>query len=135
VGFNILQPALNQINDMNMKKGAAIGVGLSAAGLLAAGSADAAEVAQLAAGDGRLGLILTIFVPAVAFVAFNILQVRRRCTPCWPLLLNEQPAAACAAKPAALGRGPAQALPPTCALPPGLQRCVLVRRLLCLTTL
>ena len=58
------------------KRGIAAGLGLTAAGLLAAQSAEAAtEVAQLADGDGRLGLLLTLFVPVVGWVAFNIAQV------------------------------------------------------------
>lgn len=72
VGFNILQPALNQLD--SMKKGLAGGVGLGAASLLAAQSADAAEVMQLAAGDNRTGIILALFLPVVGWVGFNILQ-------------------------------------------------------------
>lgn len=69
--FNIAGPAINQVNDM--KKGLVAGLGLSAAGLLAAGGADAAtEVAQLAASDNRLGIVLTLFVPVVGWVLFNI---------------------------------------------------------------
>jgi hypothetical protein len=42
--------------------------------LLAAGHAQAAtELAQLAAGDGRLGTISLLFLPAIGWVAFNIL--------------------------------------------------------------
>jgi photosystem II PsbY protein len=42
--------------------------------LLAAGNAQAAtELAQLAAGDGRLGTISLLFLPALGWVAFNIL--------------------------------------------------------------
>jgi len=72
--FNIAGPALNQISDMSEKNSKAIaaGVGLSAASMLVAENADAAqEVAQLA-GDNRIGALLALFVPAVAWVGFNI---------------------------------------------------------------
>jgi photosystem II PsbY protein len=104
VGFNMLQPILNQagleahmLNDlsdmsntlhgflqldkMTEKKDsakrsitAAIGLG-AAASLLLAENADAAtEVAQLAASDNRVGVIATLFVPALGWVGFNMLQ-------------------------------------------------------------
>jgi hypothetical protein len=42
----------------------------------AAGPAAAAtEVATLAAGDGRLGILLSLFVPAIGWVVFNMAQV------------------------------------------------------------
>ncbi len=49
VAFNILSPALNQLKGMqNAKRSAAIGLGLSAAALLSAQNADAAEeIAQV----------------------------------------------------------------------------------------
>lgn len=51
----------------------AAGLGLGAALLLASEQADAAqEVAQLAAGDNRLGIIATLFLPVVGWVLFNI---------------------------------------------------------------
>ena len=75
VGFNILQPALNQLDSMKLKKSIAAGVGLSTATLLAAQNADAAQqVADLAANDGRAGLLLLPLAAAVAWVGFNILQ-------------------------------------------------------------
>ncbi|GAX82600.1 hypothetical protein CEUSTIGMA_g10026.t1 [Chlamydomonas eustigma] len=80
VGFNMLQPALNQLNKMaeereNAKRSIVSALGLGAAALLMAGSADAAtEVAQLAESDGRLGVIATLFVPALGWVGFNMLQ-------------------------------------------------------------
>lgn len=41
--------------------------------MMSAGSAQAAsEVAQLAAGDNRLGIIATLALPALGWVAFNI---------------------------------------------------------------
>ena len=69
-------PALNQFGSMAQKgrpvkakpagvrRGIATGVGLSAASLLAAQSADAAEVAQIAAGDNRLGVLLFVSLQA-----------------------------------------------------------------------
>ncbi len=50
-----------------------MGVGLGAALLLASQKADAAqEVAQLAAGDNRFGIIATLFLPVLGWVLFNI---------------------------------------------------------------
>jgi photosystem II PsbY protein len=73
VAFNILGPALNQYQNMRLKNVAA-GLGLGAASLLLAQQADAAnQVAELAASDNRLLILATIFVPAVGWVAFNIL--------------------------------------------------------------
>lgn len=73
--FNILKPALNQVNKMRSSKSLIGGLGLGAAGsLLLADNADAAqEVAQLAA-DNRPLLLLFILVPAIGWVLFNILQ-------------------------------------------------------------
>ncbi|KAL9271476.1 Photosystem II reaction center proteins PsbY, chloroplastic-like protein [Drosera capensis] len=84
--FNILQPALNQINRMRSDKALIVGLGLS--GGLAASSgcffdtphADAgemvAEVAAVAAGggDNRGKLLLFVVLPAIAWVLYNILQ-------------------------------------------------------------
>jgi len=84
--FNIAGPAFNQIAAMGQKKAAAppakkggkkrsvagLGLGLTAASLLAASAADAAtDVAQLA-GDSRGGLLALLFAPALGWVAFNI---------------------------------------------------------------
>ncbi|WIA23898.1 hypothetical protein OEZ85_013547 [Tetradesmus obliquus] len=90
VGFNMLQPATNQLNRMNALKEAAAGasssgrkkrgvagaVGLGAAlSLFAAQNADAAtELSQLAASDNRLGTIALLFAPVVGWVGFNIAQ-------------------------------------------------------------
>jgi hypothetical protein len=54
-------------------RAAAIGLGLSAASLFAASSAEAAvnEVASLAA-DGRPALFLVLFAPALIWVGINI---------------------------------------------------------------
>jgi photosystem II PsbY protein len=70
--FNIAGPALNQLNNMSDKKKAIIGgAGISAA-LLAGGSANAAQEIASLAGDNRAGLLLTLALPAVGWVLFNI---------------------------------------------------------------
>ena len=88
--YNILQPALGQLDKMSSRSGASVvkkaraalkkrgvaaGVGLGAAfSLLLAERASAAnEVAQLAA-DNRSGIIFLLFVPVLGWAAFNILQ-------------------------------------------------------------
>jgi photosystem II PsbY protein len=87
VAFNIGQPALNQLDSMSAKKSVAAGLGLGAASLLMAGKADAAtEAMQLAGSDSRVGILLTLFVPVIGWVLFNILgpaqnQVRGRGPP------------------------------------------------------
>jgi len=75
--YNIGGPALGQLGDMTAKgsgkKRAASVVGLMAASMFAAGNADAAqELGQLAAGDSRVLVIATLFVPIVGWVLFNI---------------------------------------------------------------
>ncbi|KAF3776484.1 Photosystem II core complex protein [Nymphaea thermarum] len=79
--FNILQPALNQLNRMRETKGLIAGVGISAAaaasGLLYAPTSDALEIAQIAeasSGDNRGLLLLFVVSPALAWVLYNILQ-------------------------------------------------------------
>ena len=53
----------------------AIGVGAAAASMLIAQNAEAAtQVAQIAESDNRLAIILTLFVPALGWVGFNMLQ-------------------------------------------------------------
>ena len=55
-------------------RGLAAGLGLAAAMTVAASSADAAtSVGDLAASDNRLGIILALFLPALGWVAFNML--------------------------------------------------------------
>eukprot|EP00878_Enallax_costatus_P047074 GHUV01057454.1.p1 GENE.GHUV01057454.1~~GHUV01057454.1.p1 ORF type:complete len:148 (-),score=56.42 GHUV01057454.1:55-498(-) len=84
----MFQPALNQLDRQSEIKAEAVGavsrkkrsvagaVGLGAAlSLFAAQQADAAaEIAQLAASDNRFGTISLLFVPALAWVAFNMFQ-------------------------------------------------------------
>ncbi|KAK7318690.1 hypothetical protein RJT34_03396 [Clitoria ternatea] len=78
--FNILQPALNQLNRMRSSKGVIIGLGLgglAASGLLGlAPDASASEVAAIAeaASDNRGQLLLFVVAPAIVWVLYNILQ-------------------------------------------------------------
>lgn len=52
-----------------------MGLVTAASSLLVAGSADAAvEISQLAAADNRIGILATLFVPALGWVGFNIGQ-------------------------------------------------------------
>lgn len=89
VAFNILQPAFNQLNRMGemressaapkkatKRRAIAGAVGLGAAlSTMMAQSADAsAELSQIADSDARLAAIATLFVPAIGWVAFNMLQ-------------------------------------------------------------
>ena len=56
------------------KRGVAAGLGLTAAGLMATQSAEAAQqVADLAASDNRFGTIALLAVPVIGWVLFNIL--------------------------------------------------------------
>ena len=68
-------PLKNQIDAMgDKKKSVAAGLGLGAASLLAAQSAEAAQqVADLAAGDNRFGTLALLALPALGWVGFNIL--------------------------------------------------------------
>lgn len=75
VGFNIFSSLQGQIDNMKEFKDNAVtgAIGLTAASMLLAENAQAAtEVAQLAAGDNRIGIIATLFLPALGWVAFNI---------------------------------------------------------------
>ena len=55
------------------KRSVAAGLGLTAATLLAAQSAEAAQqVADLAAGDSRGGILAGLALPAIGWVLFNI---------------------------------------------------------------
>ncbi|CAN4118360.1 unnamed protein product [Withania somnifera] len=79
VAYNILQPALNQLNKMR-NQGIIIGLGLT--GLAATGffntpeASAASEIAMLAdaANDNRGQLLLIVVTPALLWVAYNILQ-------------------------------------------------------------
>ncbi|KAJ1392866.1 Photosystem II PsbY [Sesbania bispinosa] len=78
--FNILQPALNQINRMRSSKGVIIGLGLgglAGLGLVSAPDASASEMAMIAdaaANDNRGQLLLFVVAPAIVWVLYNILQ-------------------------------------------------------------
>ncbi|KAL3835635.1 hypothetical protein ACJIZ3_010371 [Penstemon smallii] len=77
--YNILQPALNQINRMR-SKGVIIGLGLSglsASGFFNPSEASAREIAavsEAAAADNRGQLLLFVVAPAIVWVLYNILQ-------------------------------------------------------------
>lgn len=84
--YNILQPALNQINKMANSKGVIIGLGLGG-GLAASGgffstpeaSAASEQIATIAAeaaagSDNRGQLLLIVVAPAILWVLYNILQ-------------------------------------------------------------
>ncbi|KAG0482490.1 hypothetical protein HPP92_010574 [Vanilla planifolia] len=74
--FNILQPALNQINRMRSAKGIVIGfgLGLGVASVTSASAGEVASLAEAASGDNRGLLLLGPVGGAVAWVLFNILQ-------------------------------------------------------------
>ncbi|XP_042500769.1 photosystem II core complex proteins psbY, chloroplastic-like [Macadamia integrifolia] len=78
--FNILQPALNQINKMRSTKGIIVGLalggGLAASTFLSIPSASASEVAMIAdaSNDNRGSLLLFVVGPAILWVLYNILQ-------------------------------------------------------------
>lgn len=76
--YNILQPALNQINSMRSSKGVIIGLGLGGlAGLMSMPPhASASEIAVLAdaTNDNRGQLLLFVIAPAILWVLYNILQ-------------------------------------------------------------
>ncbi|KAE8719320.1 Photosystem II core complex proteins psbY [Hibiscus syriacus] len=78
--FNILQPALNQLNRMRSIKGVIIGLGLgglAASGFVFSPEASASEIATVAdaaSSDNRGTLLLFVVAPALLWVAYNILQ-------------------------------------------------------------
>ncbi|CAH8382789.1 unnamed protein product [Eruca vesicaria subsp. sativa] len=86
--FNILQPALNQINKMRASKGIVVGLGIGGGGLAASGlltvppEASARMVNEMAAvaaaaakvEDNRGQLLLFVVAPALLWVLYNILQ-------------------------------------------------------------
>lgn len=78
--FNILQPALNQINRMRSTRGVIVGLGLGLGGLAVSGmvsEASASEIgmiAEAAGSDNRGTLLLFVVAPAILWVLYNILQ-------------------------------------------------------------
>ncbi|KAI3931439.1 hypothetical protein MKX01_040356 [Papaver californicum] len=81
--YNILQPALNQLNKMrSSNNGVIVGLGLGAlaiaSGCFLTPSASAIEIATLAQAtvenDNRGSLLLFVLAPAVLWVLYNILQ-------------------------------------------------------------
>ncbi|KZV14974.1 Photosystem II core complex protein psbY [Dorcoceras hygrometricum] len=77
--YNILQPALNQINKMRNSKGVIIGLGLgglATSGFFSPLEASAGEIAAVAeaASDNRGQLLLLVLTPAILWVLYNILQ-------------------------------------------------------------
>jgi photosystem II PsbY protein len=79
--YNILQPALNQINRMRNDKGVIIGLGLggltASSGFLSPEDAMASEIAAIAeagSSDNRGQLLLFVVAPAILWVLYNILQ-------------------------------------------------------------
>lgn len=77
--FNILQPALNQINRMRQTKGVIVGLGLgglAASGFISTPDASASEIAMIAdaTSDNRGTLLLIVVAPAILWVLYNILQ-------------------------------------------------------------
>ncbi|CAG9462847.1 unnamed protein product [Pedinophyceae sp. YPF-701] len=77
VGFQILNPALNQLDEMSEKaksrQGLIAGLGLGGSALVA-GQADAAQEVMGQVADGRLGTLATLLVVAVGWVLFQILN-------------------------------------------------------------
>ncbi|GLT32271.1 hypothetical protein SLA2020_191340 [Shorea laevis] len=79
--FNILRPALNQINSMRSTKGVIIGLGLgglAASGFIstphASAAAEIAMIADASSSDNRGQLLLIVVTPAILWVLYNILQ-------------------------------------------------------------
>ncbi|XP_064950742.1 photosystem II reaction center proteins PsbY, chloroplastic-like [Musa acuminata AAA Group] len=80
--YNILQPALNQLNRMRTEKAVVVslglGGGLAAAGFMSTPGASAAEIMAVAdassSGDNRGLLLLFVVAPAILWVLYNILQ-------------------------------------------------------------
>ncbi|KAK4777825.1 hypothetical protein SAY87_018012 [Trapa incisa] len=80
--FNILQPALNQLNRMRSDKGLVVGLGLGAlgaSGFMFSPEAEAVTepismIADASSGDNRGQLLLFVVAPAILWVLYNILQ-------------------------------------------------------------
>ncbi|KAL1216407.1 Photosystem II reaction center proteins PsbY [Cardamine amara subsp. amara] len=75
--YNILQPAINQINKMRETKGIIVGLGigggLAASGLLTP-PPEALAAVEAAGSDNRGTLLLFVIAPALLWVLYNILQ-------------------------------------------------------------
>ncbi|CAI9761725.1 unnamed protein product [Fraxinus pennsylvanica] len=76
--YNILQPALNQINKMRSVEGVIIGLGgLVGSSFVHPPESSASEIAMIAdatANDNRGQLLLFVVIPAILWVLYNILQ-------------------------------------------------------------
>ncbi|THU70802.1 hypothetical protein C4D60_Mb08t28840 [Musa balbisiana] len=80
--YNILQPALNQLNRMRTEKAVVVGLGLggglAAAGFMSTQGASADEIMTVAdassSDDSRGLLLLFVVAPAILWVLYNILQ-------------------------------------------------------------
>ncbi|PTB86650.1 hypothetical protein C9925_02090, partial [cyanobacterium G8-9] len=77
--YNILQPALNQVNRMRSIKAIIVGLGLGgliSSNFVSTPDAMASEIAMLAdasSSDNRGSLLLFVLAPAVLWVLYNIL--------------------------------------------------------------
>ncbi|WP_407605370.1 photosystem II protein Y, partial [Pseudomonas aeruginosa] len=76
--YNILQPALNQLEKMRSTKGLIIGLGgLAASGFILhpqeASAGEVAALAEAAGTDNRGQLLLFVIIPAILWVLYNIL--------------------------------------------------------------
>merc|ERR1712115_385648 len=77
VGFNILQPFLRQVdnmNDKNSRRSVVGALGLAGLALAHTESAQAAQEVMELAADNRANILLFLFAPALGWVGFNILQ-------------------------------------------------------------
>ncbi|CAI9779376.1 unnamed protein product [Fraxinus pennsylvanica] len=78
--FNILQPALNQINKMRSVKGVVVGLGLGGLTGLSfmhppeASASEMVMIADAATSDSRGQLLLFVVTTAILWVLYNILQ-------------------------------------------------------------
>ncbi|RRT59730.1 hypothetical protein B296_00045590 [Ensete ventricosum] len=80
--YNILQPALNQLNRMRSAKAVVVGLGLggglAAAGFMSTPGVSEDEIMAVAdassSGDSRGLLLLFVVAPAILWVLYNILQ-------------------------------------------------------------
>merc|ERR1739847_66392 len=75
VGFNILQPFLRQVdnmNDKNSRRSVVGALGLAGLALAHTESAQAAQEVMQVAADNRASILLFLFAPALGWVGFNI---------------------------------------------------------------